>query len=241
MTNIDAQRIKEIRDNTKTMAEAFSRIADTLADALELFVADRKTEPQNGYQTFNGTSVYVSRLEDEPQDIEKIVWHKDYGWIEDGQFREPTEEERKAVSEYIKSISKPTGVNIFDIMDDVEDEPQTETKTETKNSNVILVNDGVTEAVRCAMCNNPNKSDRGCDGACSYDEVLYKKIIDAIHECVYEPKTEPQTVKCPKCGRTDYIKFFGKNFGIAQSIYDCKCINCNTYFNVDEPQTERSE
>ena len=30
--------------------------------------ADRKTEPQtNGYQTFNGTSVYVSRLEDEPQ------------------------------------------------------------------------------------------------------------------------------------------------------------------------------
>jgi hypothetical protein len=30
-------------------------------------LADRKTEPQNGYQTFNGTSVYVSRIEDEPQ------------------------------------------------------------------------------------------------------------------------------------------------------------------------------
>ena len=28
--------------------------------------ADR-AEPQNGYQAFNGTSVYVSRLEDEPQ------------------------------------------------------------------------------------------------------------------------------------------------------------------------------
>lgn len=27
----------------------------------------RKAEPQNGYQTFNGTSVYVSRLEDDPQ------------------------------------------------------------------------------------------------------------------------------------------------------------------------------
>ena len=27
----------------------------------------RKTEPQNGYQTFSGTSVYVSRFEDEPQ------------------------------------------------------------------------------------------------------------------------------------------------------------------------------
>ena len=150
MTNVDSQRIREIRDNTRAMAEAFGRIADTLAEALELYVstqtetqnsnltfekdecakeyeelglkelkelieADRKTEsnsekpnnceeckhwsdtedgcadrhgckttedcstvptsskmeqvdePQNGYQTFNGTSVYVSKLEDEPQ------------------------------------------------------------------------------------------------------------------------------------------------------------------------------
>lgn len=65
-----------------------------------------------------------------------------------------------------------------------------ETKNSNKNSNVISVYDGVSEAVRCAMCNNPNKSDQGCDGACSYDEVLYKKIIEAIHECVYEPKDE---------------------------------------------------
>lgn len=31
-------------------------------------------------------------------------------------FREPTAEERKAVAEYIESISVPTGVNIFDLM-----------------------------------------------------------------------------------------------------------------------------
>ena len=37
-------------------------------------------------------------------------------------FREPTAEERKAVAEYIESISIPTGVNVFDFMD----EPQTE-------------------------------------------------------------------------------------------------------------------
>jgi len=47
-------------------------------------------------------------------------------------FREPTEEEWKAVHDYIDSISIPTGVNIFDIMDT----PQTETKTETQNSNL---------------------------------------------------------------------------------------------------------
>jgi hypothetical protein len=33
-------------------------------------------------------------------------------------FREPTAEERKAVADYIDSISVPTGVNIFDLMDE---------------------------------------------------------------------------------------------------------------------------
>ena len=73
------------------------------------------------------------------------------------------------------------------------DEPTTQTKTQNSNkkSNVILVSDGVSEAVRCAMCSNPNKSDRGCDGACSYDEKLYKRIMDAIDKSrVDTPQTE---------------------------------------------------
>ncbi len=55
MTNIDSQRIKEIRDNTKAMAEAFSSIANTLADALELYISTRtetQTETQNSNLTF---------------------------------------------------------------------------------------------------------------------------------------------------------------------------------------------
>ena len=40
MTNIDSQRIKEIRDNTAKMADAFTRIADVLER-----LADCKTEP----------------------------------------------------------------------------------------------------------------------------------------------------------------------------------------------------
>ena len=74
---------------------------------------------------------------------------------------------------------------------DTADTPQTESQIETQNSNVISVYDGVSEAVRCAMCSNPNKSDRGCDGACSYDEKLYKRIMDAIDESrVDTPQTE---------------------------------------------------
>ena len=82
----DSQRIKEIRDNTAKMADAFTRIADALER-----LADRKIKPQ----------------------------------IDDF-FREPTAEERKAVAEYIESISIPTGVNVFDLID----EPQTDWEKE---------------------------------------------------------------------------------------------------------------
>lgn len=51
MTNVDSQRIKEIRDNTRAMAEAFGRIADALAEALELYVSTQ-TETQNSNSEF---------------------------------------------------------------------------------------------------------------------------------------------------------------------------------------------
>lgn len=74
---------------------------------------------------------------------------------------------------------------------DIADTPQTESQNSNKNSNVISVYDGVSEAVRCAMCSNPNKSDRGCDGACSYDEKLYERIMKAIAESVADtPQTD---------------------------------------------------
>ena len=58
-------------------------------------------------------------------------------------FRNPTAEERKAIADYIDSISVPTGVNVFDFMD----EPQTTStpykvdtssvcKTEPSNSEI---------------------------------------------------------------------------------------------------------
>ena len=81
------------------------------------------------------------------------------------------------------------------------DEPQTETQNSNKNSNVISVYDGVSEAVRCAMCSNTNKSNRGCDGACSYDEKLYKRIMDAIDKSRADT---PQTERpCDNCQEFD--------------------------------------
>ena len=39
-----------------------------------------------------------------------------------GEMRDLTPEESKAHSEYISSISTPTGINIWDLVDDIEDD-----------------------------------------------------------------------------------------------------------------------
>ena len=42
------------------------------------------------------------------------------------------------------------------------------------------------EAIRCAMCTNPIKSDRGCDGGCKVDEQMYKKVMEAVNGLIVE-------------------------------------------------------
>ena len=54
----------------------------------------------------------------------------------------------------------------------------------------------------------------------------YNRIIDRLNE-------NRDKIKCPKCGRSDYIKSF-KDWGIDGSIYKYKCINCNTYIKGAE-------
>ena len=51
---------------------------------------------------------------------------------------------------------------------------------------------------------------------------------------------ELQTIRCPKCGRTDYIRDMEKDMGIKGSHYKYKCINCNTYIKT-EPTISKME
>jgi len=41
---------------------------------------------------------------------------------------------------------------------------------------------GLEEEILCEMCENPMHTDRGCDGMCSYDEGLYKRIIKVLSD-----------------------------------------------------------
>ena len=53
---------------------------------------------------------------------------------------------------------------------------------------------GLAEGIRCAMCNNSIKSDRGCDGGCIVDEDMYKKVVDTIRNHIVPPATPKRKV-----------------------------------------------
>jgi len=40
--------------------------------------------------------------------------------------------------------------------------------------------EGIDEAVRCAMCTNNMKTDKGCDGGCVVNDGLYKSVMGNI-------------------------------------------------------------
>ena len=48
---------------------------------------------------------------------------------------------------------------------------------------------GLAEGIRCAMCTNSIKSDRGCDGGCIFDEDMYKNVVDTIRNYIVPPAT----------------------------------------------------
>ena len=55
--------------------------------------------------------------------------------------------------------------------------------------------DGLDEEIRCEMCRNPMHTDRGCDGGCTYDEKLYKRIMQILDERI-KPLPSAQPEKC---------------------------------------------
>lgn len=48
------------------------------------------------------------------------------------------------------------------------------------NDCILVHAQGLDVGIQCAMCTNPMKSDRGCDGGCSVNEDMYKKVLDVI-------------------------------------------------------------
>lgn len=45
---------------------------------------------------------------------------------------------------------------------------------------ILVHTQGLDVGIQCAMCTNPMKSDRGCDGGCLVNKEMYKKVLDVI-------------------------------------------------------------
>ena len=56
-----------------------------------------------------------------------------------------------------------------------------------KDADVKLIHtQGLDEGIRCAMCTNLMANDRGCDGACVVNEIMYKKVLDVIRKQIID-------------------------------------------------------
>lgn len=55
------------------------------------------------------------------------------------------------------------------------------------NDLMLIHTGGLDEAIRCAMCTNTMKSDRGCDGGCVIDTQMYEKVLESIADNLIIP------------------------------------------------------
>ena len=91
----------------------------------------------------------------------------------------------------------------------------------TKNDIALIHTEGLDEEIRCAMCTNSIKSDRGCDGGCVVNNAMYKEVMDVIENHIVDTDkmVEPTTknnlgVDC--ISRTQAIERLKLNFPISQ-------------------------
>lgn len=63
---------------------------------------------------------------------------------------------------------------------------------------------GIEEEIRCTICKNQIKTDKGCDGNCKYDENLFRRITNLLNKRIGllpiypEPHWIPVTKDTPK-------------------------------------------
>ena len=81
---------------------------------------------------------------------------------------------------------------------------------ETCEDIMTIHTQGLDEGIRCAMCTNSMKSDRGCDGGCVVNEAMYKEVMNTIRNHIVPPATPTRPKghwinidkthsKCDKC------------------------------------------
>lgn len=61
------------------------------------------------------------------------------------------------------------------------------------NEDVMTIHmQGLEEGIRCAMCTNSMRSNRGCDGSCVVNECMYREVMNTIENHIVSPVTSTQ-------------------------------------------------
>lgn len=81
------------------------------------------------------------------------------------------------------------------------------------NDKILITKDALNETIRCAICQNSNKTERGCDGSCQYDKELHAKIVEAVTgvATIHELKEEKKCENCANCSPWDGYCGLGNN------------------------------
>lgn len=91
---------------------------------------------------------------------------------------------------------------------------------------MVIHTQGLDEGVRCAMCTNSMKSDRGCDGGCRVDEDMYKEVMNTIEKHIV-----PSVTPTRKKGKW-INKSHTSDCGIKFVASECTCCGKKTFLIV---------
>lgn len=114
----------------------------------------------------------------------------------------------------------------------------------------IFNTQGLEEGIRCAMCTNSMKSNRGCDGGCIVDTNLYKKVLDVLHQNLVSSKVPTAYWKVFSNGAYHGMDEDGEPIWREVNVYHCShcnrrtvikekyCPSCGAFMNEKEQVNE---
>jgi hypothetical protein len=95
----------------------------------------------------------------------------------------------------------------------------------TTNNLALIHTEGLDEEIRCTMCTNYMKSDRGCDGSCVVNKDMYKAVMDAIEKRILPTPKNDLGVDC--ISRQDVLSEIIRFSTEEGSSVECQQLYCD--------------
>lgn len=94
------------------------------------------------------------------------------------------------------------------------------------NYQTVINTEGLEEEIRCLICTNPNHTDKGCDGNCSYNEKIYKNVVRAVENRLKKIPTDEDKFNewCTDCKEYDHERHCCPRFNrvIQETVKEIK-------------------